>query len=346
MQEKNTTTIEDIAREAQVSISTVSRVINNSKAVSPKLKHRVNEVIEKYNFKPNSLARGLVSKRTHTLGIIIPDISNTIFGSITKGINTICQEMNYTLIVCESGGDQKMEIELLGVLSDKKIDGVLFAGVNVNTEVITEMKKMDYPIVLVTREAVNNEGNLHTVVHDNEGAVYDAVQFLIEHGHQQIAFISGSEDDYTSGQKRLEGYRRALRENHLQAQDSYIQYGDFSFDSGYKCMQTIYEENEELPTAVMICSDLMAIGAITFLKTTNLRVPEDMSIMGFDDMDLASYFTPKLSTVRIAYFDEGVKAAKTIMRLIAKKSDPPSIEYIPHKIIRRNSVITYHSKDK
>ncbi|WP_068783492.1 LacI family DNA-binding transcriptional regulator [Paenibacillus phocaensis] len=346
MQGKIITTIEDIAREAKVSISTVSRVINNSKAVSPQLKDRVNEVIQKYNFKPNSLARGLVSKRTHTLGIIIPDISNTIFGSLTKGINSICQKMGYTLVVCESGGNQEKEIELLEVLSDKKIDGVLFAGVNVNSVVISEMKNKDYPIVLVTREAVNNEGNLHTVIHDNEGAVYDAMQFLIEHGHKQIAFISGSKDDYSSGQKRLEGYLRALRENHLKEQDSYIQYGNFSFDSGYKCMQTIYEENEELPTAVMISSDLMAIGAITFLKTTNLQVPEDISIMGFDDMDLASYFTPKLSTVRISYFDEGVKAAKTIMKLIAKKASPPSIQYIPHKIIRRNSVIRLNSMHK
>ncbi|MGG4141539.1 LacI family DNA-binding transcriptional regulator [Paenibacillus algorifonticola] len=339
MQDKMTTTIEDIAREAEVSISTVSRVINNSKAVSPKLKDRVNEVIQKYNFKPNALARGLVSKKTNTLGIIIPDISNIIFGSITKGINSVCEKMDYTLIVCESGGSQEKELELLEILSDKKIDGVLFAGVNVNPTVIAEMKNKEYPIVLVTREAINNEGNLHTVVHDNEGAVYDAVQFLIEHGHKKIAFISGSRDDYSSGQRRLDGFQRALRENNIHEKDSYIQYGNFSFDAGYHCMQTIYEENEDLPTAVMISSDLMAIGALTFLKTTNLQIPEDISIMGFDDIDLASYFTPKLSTVRISYFDEGVKAAKTIFKLLANKNYPASIQYIPHKIIRRNSVM-------
>lgn len=332
-------TIEDIAREAKVSIATVSRVINNSKAVSTELHQRVYDVIQKNNFKPNSLARGLVTKKSNMIGIVIPDISNPVFGALTKGINSICQHMGYTLMVCESGGIQEKELELLKILSDKMIDGVLFAGVDVNSTLIENMKDKEYPVVLVTQEAADRDGALTTVVHDNVKATYDAVTFLIVNGHKRIAFISGPEHDYSSGKKRMQGYKMALKENEIEVPKSYIEYGNFTFDSGYYCMKKIYEENSELPSAVMICSDLMAIGAMRFLKTSKLKIPDDISIMGFDDSELAMYFTPELSTVRISYFAEGEKAAKELFKLMkGQKYSPAKTYYLPHKIIRRNSV--------
>jgi LacI family transcriptional regulator len=332
-------TIQDIAKEAQVSIATVSRVINGSKAVSPELKKRVNDIIHKRSFKPNSLARGLITNRTNIVGIIIPDISNPIFGALTKGINEVCQQKGYTLMVCESGGKIEKETELLGVLSDRKIDGVLFAGVDINSTLVEEMKDQEYPIVLVTQEASDGKEELYTVVHDNVSATYDAVSFLIKNGHKHIAFIGGPENDYSSGQKRLKGYRMALQENKLDVPESYIEHGDFSFDSGYNCMRKIYEENSVLPTAVMVCNDVMAIGAIRFLKSANVSVPDDISIMGFDDSEVGRYFNPELSTVRISYFDEGVKVAKTIFKLLDNNNQViPKTQFVPHKIIRRNSV--------
>lgn len=330
-------TIEDIAKEARVSVATVSRVINNSKAVSPELKKRVNDVIEKTNFKPNSLARGLIMKKTNIIGIIVPDISNPVFGALTRGINSFCQQKGYTLMVCESGGQQEKEVELLGVLADKKVDGVLFAGVDVNSALVEEMKSMLYPIVLVTQEASSGEEVIHTVTHDNVKALYDAVSFLIENGHQRIALIGGPENDYSSGQKRLKGYKQALEEKNMEVLDSYIEHGDFSFESGYECMRKIYEENSVLPTAVMVCNDAMAIGAIRFLKTTKVSVPADISIMGFDDLEFGRYFSPELTTVRISYFDEGLRAIKTLFKLIQEQSVPMT-QFIPHKIIRRISV--------
>ncbi|MDR4945225.1 LacI family DNA-binding transcriptional regulator [Neobacillus cucumis] len=332
-------TIQDIAKEAQVSISTVSRVINDSKTVSPELKKRVLEVIKRRDFKPNSLARGLITNKTNIIGIIVPDISNPVFGALTKGINNVCEQKNYTLMVCESGGKQEKEIELLKILEDKKIDGVLFAGVDVNTRLIGEMKKKEYPVVLVTQEASDGEELLYTVVHDNVQATYDAVSFLIENGHEKIAFIGGPENDYSSGQKRLKGFQLALKENEIVIPDSYIEHGDFSFDSGYNCMKKLYEENLILPTAVMCCNDVMAIGAIRFLISAKVSVPNDISILGFDDSEMGKYFSPELTTVRISYFDEGVKAAKTVFKLLSNKNQTiPKTQFVSHKIIRRNSV--------
>ncbi|MFD2214958.1 LacI family DNA-binding transcriptional regulator [Metabacillus endolithicus] len=332
-------TIEDIAKEANVSIATVSRVINNTKAVSPELRERVHEVIRKRNFRPNPLAKGLITNRTNIIGIVVPDISNPIFGALTKGINNICEQQGYTLMVCESGGQREKELELLEILADKKVDGLLFAGVDVNHSLVKEMKIKDYPIVLVTQEASEGDEEIKTVVHDNVKATYDAVSFLINNGHKKIAFIGGPENDYSSGQKRLKGFQLALKENNIEVPESYIEHGNFTFQSGFESMKKIYEENSVLPTAVMVCNDIMAIAAIRFLENANMSVPHDISIMGFDDSEYANYFSPELSTVRISYFDEGVKAAKTLFKLIDDQySIIPNTQFISHKIIRRNSV--------
>lgn len=333
-------TIHDIAKKANVSIATVSRVINQTKDVSTELKERVYLAIEESGFKPNALARGLVTKKTNMIGIIVPDISNPIFGTLTKGINSVCQKNGYALMMCESGGVQERELELIDLLSAKRIDGLLFAGVDVNNDLVTRMKAEDFPVLLVTQEASGGDGLLPTVAHDNIQAVYDAVNFLITNGHRRIALIMGSRNDYSSGKKRLIGYRKALEEHGIEVPESYIEYGDFSFDSGYRCMKTIYEENHDLPTAVMACNDLMAMGAIRFLRSANFRVPDDMSVMGFDDLQLLAYFTPELSTVRISYYEEGKRVAKDLFQLLRGKKDRGSAEtyYEPHKIIRRKSV--------
>lgn len=332
-------TIEDIAREAKVSKATVSRVMNKTKAVSPELAKRVTDVIEKNNFKPNELARGLVTSKTNTIGIILSDISNPVFGSLTKGVNHYCQRKGYTVLVCESGGEKEKEIELLEKLADKKIDGVLFAGVDVDAELVQTMKEKPYPVVLVTNETTCGPDVMPTVVHDNVNAAKDAVNFLIENGHQKIAFISGPENDYSSGKKRIQGYEEALKINKIPFKESYVEHGKFTFDSGFQCMKRLYEENNDLPTAVMACSDLMAIGAVQYLKTVNLKVPEDISIMGFDDSELAMYSDPALSTVRISYADEGEKAAKELLKLIRSSTEAkPETFYVGYKIIRRKSV--------
>ena len=184
-------TIEDIAREAGVSIATVSRVINKTKPVSAQLRDRVYEVIERNHFKPNSLAQGLITKKTNTIGIIVPDISNAVFGKLTKGINSIFAKLGYTVVLCESQGRLEEEIKLLELQEEKQVEGLLFAGVDVNHTLVKEMQKRDYPVVLVTQEASEDEGVVHTVIHNNEAAMYDAVRFFLDNGHRRIAYLGG-----------------------------------------------------------------------------------------------------------------------------------------------------------
>ncbi|MDO5410430.1 MAG: LacI family DNA-binding transcriptional regulator [Lachnospiraceae bacterium] len=331
-------TITDIAKEAGVSISTVSRVMNNTKPVSPELRDRVYAIIDKHHFSPNILAQSLITKKTNIVGVIVPDISNAVFGALTKGINSVCTDKGFTIMVCESGGKTESEIKLLNILEERHIDGVLFAGVDVNTELVQEMQKKSYPVVLVTQEASSKESHITTVIHDNVQAVYDVVQFLHENGHERIAYIGGLANDFSSGKKRLDGYKKAMRDLGLKINDSYIEQREFSLDGGYEGMKKIYEESSRLPSAVVAGSDLIAIGAIKFLSSKHVSVPADISIVGFDDLDYAVYIRPELTTVRIPYFEEGQKAAEALLKSIEGQETEPAIEYIPHKIIRRETV--------
>ena len=330
-------TIEDIAREAGVSIATVSRVINKTKPVSAQLRDRVYEVIERNHFKPNSLAQGLITKKTNTIGIIVPDISNAVFGKLTKGMNSIFAKQGYTVVLCESQGKLEKELQLLGILEEKQIEGLLFAGVDVNHTLVNAMLQRDYPVVLVTQEASEDEGVINTVIHNNVEAMYDAVRFLLDNGHRRIAYLGGPRNDFSSGKKRLKGYRRALEEVGIPVNESYIVQGEFSFEAGYQGMKTLYEENSKLPTAVVTGSDVIAVGAMQYLDNMRVRIPDDISILGFDDSEFATYIKPELSTVRISYYDEGVKAAKMLLRMMKGETDLPVTEYVSHKIIRRST---------
>lgn len=331
-------TIADIAREAGVSISTVSRVMNNTKPVSPELRERVFKVIDEHHFKPNALAQGLITKKTHMIGVIVPDISNAVFGALTKGINSICAAKGYTIMVCESGGCKEEEINLLNILEEKRIDGVLFAGVDIDEDLLAVMQSKDYPVVLVTQESAVEGMVMDTVTHDNVKAMYDAVTFLLDCGHRKIAYIGGPRHDYSSGKKRLWGYKKALEENEISLDDNYIVQGEFSFSAGYEGMKKIYEESLILPTAIVTGSDVIAIGALQFLQSMGIKVPEDVSIVGFDDLEFVTYFKPELTTVRIPYHEEGTKAAKELLKFIHNDKEVARVHYVPHKIVRRGTV--------
>ena len=338
-------TIEDIAKEAKVSTATVSRVINGSKAVSPELTQRVMEVIEKNRFRPNSFARGLVTDKSSIIGVIVADISNPVIPTTIKGINSVSQKKGYTVLVCESDGDSQKEQMLLERLEEQKASGVILAGMNVDHSRVQKMLDMDFPIVMVTQRSSDGEITINTVIHDNVNAIIDAVEFLYANGHSQIAFICGPENDYSSGVMRLKGFYEAAKRLDLKIPESYIMHGDFTYESGRECMRRIYEENAVLPTAVLACSDLMAAGAVSGAGSLGLRVPQDLSVMGFDDSDFARYLSPALSTVRIPYFEEGEKAAEELFMLIESgRKATGNLIYVPHKVIRRFSVQSIRGK--
>lgn len=178
-------TIEDIANEAKVSIATVSRVMNGTKTVSPELKKRVLDAIERNRFKPNTFAKGLATDKSNIIGVIVSDVSNAVISATIKGINSICQKKGYTVMICESDGDSKKEKMLLERMQEHRASGVLLAGVNIDRSQVQWMLELDYPIVLFTQEAADNKTLINTVTHDNKKIIADAVEFLMANGHKK-----------------------------------------------------------------------------------------------------------------------------------------------------------------
>ncbi len=205
-----TVTIYDVAREAGVSMATVSRVVNNNPNVKPQTRKKVFEAIERLGYRPNAVARGLASKKTTTVGVVIPDISNSIFSEVARGIEDIANMYHYNIILCNADKKKDKEIRVINTLLEKQVDGLLFMGGAITEEHIEAFKTSSVPVVLCA--TADEQKTIPSVDIDHEKAAYDAVQLLIQKGHRQIAMISGTLQDPTNGYARYQGYKKALEE--------------------------------------------------------------------------------------------------------------------------------------
>lgn len=309
-------TIKDIAERAGVSIATVSRVLNDSKPVSTELKKKILQIVEETEYKPNALARGLIKNQTGLIGIIIPDISNQTFASLITGIEGIADQNKFDIVVSNSHGKVEKELEIFDVFREKQLDGIIFSGVALTTEHQRFFEKYKLPTVIVSQNFPQIE--LPSVLINNFQAAYDATNFLINLGHKKIAMITGLLEDISSGLDRYRGYSAALREAGLAEQEEYVKEGDFTMNSGYTLMAEILKCTT-LPTAVFASSDKMAIGAMNCCYDSGYRVPADISIMGFDDLEIATAVRPALTTIHQDNKEIGAIAARLLIESIKKK---------------------------
>ena len=286
-------TMNDVAKAAGVSITTVSHVINNTRNVESTTREKVEFAMQQLGYRPNSLARALRSGDTNTIGMIVPDVSNQFFADFSRNIENYGFEENYSVILCNSDNDMKKQSSYVDTLISKQVDGVIFISAGESSEDLKKLYQCKIPIVVVDRDVALEYADV--VLLDNEEAGYEATQHLIQLGHRKIACISGP-NDLTPSNARVHGYQRALDENHLQFNPNYLVSGDFTFHSGEIAMQQLLSL-KELPSAVFILNDMMAIGAITAIRKAGMSVPKDISIIGFDNIQMSSAVTPMLTTV-------------------------------------------------
>jgi LacI family transcriptional regulator len=329
-------TIKDVARLAEVSISTVSRVLNNPEMVTSDKRDRVLEVIEQVKFYPNALARGLIHKRTETLGVLIPDVSNLFFAEVFRGMEDAAHENGDNLIICNTDSDKNRMISYLGILNEKQIDGIVFTSEPVYPDYYDIFNRLNVPIVLASTHSLEYE--IPSVRVNDEQAGFDATEYLIQQGHTKIGMISGPSTDPIAGLPRLQGFMRAMRTNNLEVPvNDCVEYGSYRYDDGYEAMKRLIDKFPEV-TAVFAASDEMALGAITFLHQKQIRVPEQVSIIGFDNTRIANMCLPKLTTVAQPLHNIGYQAVKKLEELLEKGSVKELRSYVPHKIIERDSV--------
>ncbi|ARK31746.1 catabolite control protein A [Halalkalibacter krulwichiae] len=328
------TTIYDVAREAGVSMATVSRVVNGNPNVKPATRKKVLDAIERLGYRPNAVARGLASKKTTTVGVIIPDISSIFFAELARGIEDIATMYKYNIILCNSDQNQDKEIHLINTLLEKQVDGIVFMGGQITEEHVEQFKRSPVPIVLAATLDTNNE--IPSVNIDYKQAVYDAITHLIEKGHSRIGMLSGTLDDPVNGYLKFLGYREALDNAGITFNEDLIAIGDYTYDSGIEAMNTFLELDEK-PTAIFASTDEMALGVIHGAQDEGYSIPNDFEVVGFDNTRLATMVRPTLSTVVQPMYDIGAVSMRLLTKLMNKEEVTDHIVVLPHRIEFRQS---------
>lgn len=324
------TTIRDVAKEVNLSVTTVSRVLNNKPDVSEETKKRVEKAIKKLGYNPNRIARGLVLKKTNSIGLVIPDINNPFFPEIIKGVERTAKNLGYSLILCNTDNDKKEEEESISLLKSKQVDGIILSLSLENKEVLKELEEQKFPVVQIDRSV--KESNYPAITIDNERSAYIATEYLIKNGHTKIGHITGDLDTETAID-RLNGYKQALGDYGLAHNKEWILAGDYSAESGRKQMEEIIKLSKR-PTALFFANDLMAFGAYDAIFRHGLRIPEDFSIIGHDNIEITSFIRPGLTTMDQPKYKLGEQAAMNLIKLIENKE-----QSVPHVVLKNAMIV-------
>jgi len=316
-------------------MATVSRVVNNNPNVKPQTRKKVFEAIERLGYRPNAVARGLASKKTTTVGVVIPDISHAIFAEVARGIEDIANMYHYNIILCNADKKKEKEIRVINTLLEKQVDGLLFMGGIVTEDHLQAFRTASVPIVLCA--TTEESGSIPSVDIDHQKAAYDAVQSLIDHGHRRIAMISGTLQDPTNGYARFQGYKKALENAGIPYEEQYVRVGNYRYESGMEAMK-YFLELPERPTAIFAATDEMAIGAIHCIQDMGLKVPEDISVISVDNIRMASMVRPQLTTVAQPMYDIGAVSMRLLTKLMKKESVEQAKIILPHELLMRQSV--------
>lgn len=305
--------LKDVADLTGLSISTISYVLNGKKKVKEETYQRIMEAVEKVGYRPNQLARSLKTRQTLTIGVVVPDISNEFFPQIVKGIDDKAHDFNYNIILCNTNNDVDREEDYINTLLSKDIDGIIFIG-TAKSQTILE-NKTNIPIVLVDRKM----GEQYiSVVSDNYKGGYLATEHLIERGKKSIALLSGQVFIKTFFD-RMKGYMDALKDNSIIYNEDYVVGCDFTTQGGYDGINELIKKNIEF-NAVFAANDLIALGAMRALMENGKKIPDDVAIVGYDDIVISSTVMPSLTTIRQPKYEMGQYAADILIKSIANKS--------------------------
>ncbi|MCJ8009585.1 catabolite control protein A [Lederbergia wuyishanensis] len=327
-------TIYDVAREANVSMATVSRVVNGNPNVKPTTRKKVLEVIERLEYRPNAVARGLASKKTTTVGVIIPDISSIFYGELARGIEDIATMYKYNIILSNSDQNLNKELHLLNTMLGKQVDGIVFMGGNISEELQNEFKRSPVPIVLAG--SIEETGTTPSVNIDYHQASFDAVTAFINEGHKKIAYAIGSLNDSINRDQKLVGYKEALEKAGLEYNEDYVVEGDDSYDSGLEAWTKLSQLSDR-PTAVVTGHDELALGIMHGAQDEGLTIPNDLEVISSDDTRLTLMVRPQLSSVVQPLYDIGAVAMRLLTKLMNKETVDEQIVVLPHRIEYRGT---------
>ena len=330
-------TIKDIARMAKVSHTTVSRALNDKSRIKDGTKERILSIARELNYRPNFIARSLVMKRTKTLGLVITTIANPFYTELSQGIETTAIRLGYNIILCSTNYDLSIEKQYIDMLRSKGVDGMIFTSAHMGDPNIIGLAEEGFPTVLVNRRTYHStvREKIDYVGVDNIRGGFLAVEHLIKLGHSRIGVIGGSSES-SVGFERLEGGKKALDAHGLEAIGDYFLEGDFLKGSGYEGGKQFLRMNKP-PTAIFATNDYMALGTYQAIVEEGMQIPEDMALVGFNDIEFTSMKGIELTTIGQKKYEMGAMAVKTLVERIEGRKTGPSVETIlePELIIRK-----------
>ncbi|MCG3470326.1 ribose operon transcriptional repressor RbsR [Xenorhabdus bovienii] len=328
-------TMKDVARLAGVSTSTVSYVINDNRYVSERVKKKVNAAIDELNYAPSALARSLKMKQTKTIGMLVTTSNNPFYAEIVRGVERNCYERGYSLILCNTEGDVTRLIRSMETLLQKRVDGLLIMCSE--NAVLPNDFLLRYPLIPMVTMDWSPFYVSSDVIKDNSllgGEL--ATSYLISQGFRKIACIAGPQDK-TPARQRLAGYRKAMKDAQLEIPEGYEIHSDFEFAGGLSSMEQLLQLSKP-PEAVFAGNDAMAIGAYQALHRAGLSVPDDISVIGYDDISMAPYMIPPLTTIHQPKDELGKLAIDTLLYRMGNPGSEPKQLILKPKLIERNSV--------
>lgn len=332
-------TIKDVAKETNLAISTISKYINGGN-VRPDNKRKIDEAIKKLQFRPNDNARGLRNSKTYTIGIVIDSLGSQYFAKITQLIETQLIEAGYSLVVCCHRDNAASAKKALKFLEEKQVDGIIFEPLACKEDYLAPIRHHDIPVIAIDRPF--NYGNCDYIMSNSTTGIYEATEYLIQNSHKKIAIITGLSEDnpgLAAARERYKGYLRAMEDYIIPVNHEYVLKGDFTFESGYECMQRIWKLKDR-PTALIISNYNMCLGCMTAIHNMKIRVPEELSLVTFDDLEFSVISVPTLTSIRQPMEKIAEETVNLILRRIrGDYSDFPRNIKLPTELMVRNSVV-------
>ena len=327
-------TIKDVAQSAGVSIATVSRVLNGSSSVKPATKAAIQRAIEKLNYHPNALARGLQKKQSKTIGVLFPDATSYYFAEIIRGINNSVQQAGYKIMVSSAHDATDEANTFMSLWKSQQVSGLIVMMPSTRNVNIFTSSQRNIPLILLNT-AITDGADI-TIKIDNYSGALEITRHLINHGHKAIGFIHGAPNNHDS-EERYRGYCDALKLADLTTSPYWEFHGNFTENSGYRAVISLLNHPEK-PSAIFAANDSMAIGAIEAIRQFSLKVPQDIAIVGFDDISTAQYINPPLTTMNVPVLEMGEQAGNHLIGLLEnrRQTSTQNITVPTHLVVRES----------
>ena len=330
--EKQTITIYDVAREANVSMATVSRVVNGNPNVKPTTRKKVLEVIDRLDYRPNAVARGLASKKTTTVGVIVPDVTNLYFSSLARGIDDIATMYKYNIILANSDQNDQKEIQVLNTLLAKQADGIIYMGHKITDEMRAEFSRSKTPVVLAG--TVDPDAQVGSVNIDYTEATEQVITQLIAKGNKKIAFVSGALTEPINGIYRMNGYKKALKKAGINFDEKLVFETEYSYQAGEEMYNKLAKVGA---TAAFVGDDELAIGILNGALDHGIKIPEKFEVVTSNNSKLTEMVRPRLTTITQPLYDIGAVSMRLLTKLMNKEEVEEKTIILPHNIADRGT---------